>query len=180
MLSVDIAIDHLEQPLYDWLVILRHAVYIPHWQRRLLSMLTAVHEHTTRHLMPDLSDIISEESTAQEEAPASDRAPTSHLHLSWWQRLARLGGCKSPLRWLAHAVSLDKILLRVGLQRYEELAIFYLKCFIHAHRHTQDSFREHDRETGAAAPGAASSAEPRLSGHMHGEEGHTRRIEGSR
>jgi hypothetical protein len=106
--QVDVAMDHLGLPLFDWSVLVQSAVRLPWLKRVALALFKTTNEVA---------------SPTKDGQPSSPGSPPP----------GRCGWLRRGLRGMLHALRVDSVLLRLRLREYEMHAVYVLRCFVLAH-----------------------------------------------
>ncbi|KAL3926926.1 MAG: hypothetical protein SGPRY_003068 [Prymnesium sp.] len=144
--SVDLAVDHLGLPLFDWAVIVQDVIRLP-WYKRIWISKDGV-QPLSSDGTPEAWDAVNIQHPGRVLHLASNLAATfSKKQRRWHDKLpgvlTRLGTwMKGQCGRLLHFLSLDSLLLKLNLTHYDEHVVYVLRCFILAHEEAQRELRK--------------------------------------
>jgi hypothetical protein len=143
--SVDLAMDHLGLPLFDWAVIVQEVITLP-WYKKIWvphssrvasdsSLFTPGGDHPVEDIEygPRLSQpaqLLKVAATLAAQVASKQQGWNGGL-VCLWRWVKRSGGA------LVRALRLDALMLKLHLSEYDEHAVYVLRCFILAHEESQ-------------------------------------------
>ncbi|KAL1526310.1 hypothetical protein AB1Y20_015027 [Prymnesium parvum] len=149
--SVDMAVDHLGLPLFDWAVIVQDVIRLP-WYKRIWLSKDAGNKSDTGNLSPvtqeaDAWDGVRFHSPNKMLGLASTiAAKVAKKRRAWHSKVPKALWRLTSWFWkatqrLVQQLRLDTLLLRLNLTHYDEHAVYVLRCFILAHEEAQRELR---------------------------------------